>query len=160
MTPQKTGLAYWAQRALEELDKVSHNFDIDPVHDLRVALRRCRSLADGFLAVDPDPGWKQLKKVAKVPFDALGNLRDMQVMEEWVTRLGELGDPVRQDLLRLFASQEQQFKADAKTAVEAFDRKRWTMLVERLAGRAQTIPIEGIVFQHIAVERWQQAHEL
>jgi CHAD domain-containing protein len=160
MMPQKTGLTYWAQRTLEELDKVSLNFDIDPVHDLRVALRRCRSLADGFLAVDPDPGWKQLKKLAKVPFDALGNLRDMQVMEEWVRRLGELGDPVFQDLLRLFATQEQQFKADAKTAVEGFDRKRWTMLVERLARRAQTIPIEGIVFQHIAVERWQQAHEL
>jgi len=26
----------------------------DPVHDLRVALRRCRSLADGLMALDPD----------------------------------------------------------------------------------------------------------
>jgi CHAD domain-containing protein len=62
---EKAGLAYWARRVIEELDKVIHSFDPEPVHDLRVSLRRCRSMADGFLAVDPDPGWKQLKKLGK-----------------------------------------------------------------------------------------------
>ena len=156
----KAGLAFWAQRALEELDKANQNFDADPVHDLRVALRRCRSMADGFLSIDPDPGWKQLKKLGKELFRRLGNLRDMQVMEEWVQQLAEAEDPVRKDLLQLFSSQEQPLKQDAQTALHAFDRKHWQALAQRLAKRSRKIPAESVVFQHIALERWEQARHL
>ena len=92
------GLAHWAQKVLEEGDKVGHDFDPDSVHDLRVALRRCRSMADGFIAIDPDPGWRQRKKLGKILFSRLGELRDAQVMVEWVGRLGEPEDPVRKGL--------------------------------------------------------------
>ena len=43
--PKTTGLRYWMLRVLEECDHVSADFAADPVHDLRVSLRRCRSLA-------------------------------------------------------------------------------------------------------------------
>src|SRR3954470_18837748 len=57
VTPaKKAGLLYWAQRVVEECENASQDFAADPVHDLRVAIRRCRSMADGFLSVDPDPG--------------------------------------------------------------------------------------------------------
>ena len=79
-TTIKAGLAYWAQRTLEECDKASHEFAADPVHDLRVAIRRCRSMADGFLSVDPDPEWKEMKRLGKTIFSSLGDLRDVQVM--------------------------------------------------------------------------------
>ena len=157
---EKAGLSYWAGQVLEEVAKVTQNFDSDPVHDLRVALRRCRSMADGFIPIDPDRGWKQLKKTGKELFSRLGNLRDMQVMEEWVTRLGEPEDPIRRNLLALFASQEAQLKEDAQVAVLAFDQKDWQSLTERLAVRTRAVPIEGLVFQHMAAERWHQAHEL
>lgn len=156
----KAGLSYWAEQVLREIANVGQNFDPDPVHDLRVALRRCRSMADGFLPVDPDRGWKQLKKTGKELFTRLGNLRDMQVMEEWVTRLGEPDDPIRRNLLALFAGQESQLKDDAQAAVLAFDQKDWQSLAERLAVRTRAIPVEGLVFQHMAAERWQHAHEL
>ena len=74
-------------RVLEECDQVSADFALDPVHDLRVALRRCRSLADGLMALDPDPNWKAMKKAGKRLFQRLGALRDIQVMMEWVERL-------------------------------------------------------------------------
>lgn len=157
---EKSGLPYWAGRVLQELANVSRNFDPDPVHDLRVALRRCRSMADGFLPVDPDPGWKQLKKLGKGLFSRLGDLRDMQVMEEWVTRLGEPDDSIRNDLLRLFASQEMALKTNAQLAAQAFDQEKWQFLAGRLAARTRAIPPEGLVFQQMATERWQQAHEL
>src|SRR5664279_5988564 len=83
----KAGLAYWAQRALEECDKASQEFAPDPVHDLRVAIRRCRSMADGFLSVDPESAWKEMKKLGKTLFSSLGDLRDVQVMSEWVACL-------------------------------------------------------------------------
>ena len=48
-----TGLRYWMLRVLEECGKAAVDFQPDPVHDLRVSLRRCRSLADGMIAMDP-----------------------------------------------------------------------------------------------------------
>ncbi|HTW59637.1 MAG TPA: CHAD domain-containing protein [Terriglobales bacterium] len=82
-----TGLRYWMLRALEECDHVSVGFSADPVHDLRVALRRCRSMADGMMAMDPDPDWKAMKKAGKRLFQRLGDLRDVQIMMEWIERL-------------------------------------------------------------------------
>lgn len=74
-------------RVLEECEHASLDFSADPVHDLRVSLRRCRSLADGLMALDPDPDWKAMKKTGKRLFQRLGALRDVQVMEEWIEKL-------------------------------------------------------------------------
>jgi len=82
-----TGLRYWMLRVLEECDRVSADFSADPVHDLRVALRRCRSLADGMMAMDPDRNWKAMKKAGKKLFQSLGALRDTQIMMEWIEKL-------------------------------------------------------------------------
>jgi exopolyphosphatase/guanosine-5'-triphosphate,3'-diphosphate pyrophosphatase len=75
------------ERVLEECDHVAADFSADPVHDLRVSLRRCRSMADGLIAVDPDPDWKAMKKAGKRLFQRLGELRDIQVMMEWLEKL-------------------------------------------------------------------------
>jgi CHAD domain-containing protein/HD superfamily phosphodiesterase len=82
-----TGLRYWMQRVLHECEHVSADFGADPVHDLRVALRRCRSMADGMMAMDPDPAWKAMKKAGKRLFQSLGELRDVQIMMEWLEKL-------------------------------------------------------------------------
>jgi CHAD domain-containing protein/HD superfamily phosphodiesterase len=82
-----TGLRYWMLHVLEECEHVSADFSADPVHDLRVSLRRCRSLADGLMALDPDPNWKAMRKAGKRLFQRLGALRDVQVMMEWVEKL-------------------------------------------------------------------------
>ena len=156
----KGGLAYWASRALEECDKASQDFAPDPVHDLRVAIRRCRSMADGFLSVDPDPTWKEMKKLGKTLFSSLGDLRDVQVMSEWVTRLSEADDSVRQVLLESLGQRESQLKGAAQEALHSFDRKRWMSLNARLDRRASKIPVEGLVFQHLALERWMDARDL
>jgi len=74
-------------RVLEECDHVSADFSADPVHDLRVSLRRCRSLADGMIALDPDRDWRAMKKAGKRLFQRLGALRDVQVMMEWIEKL-------------------------------------------------------------------------
>ena len=81
------GLRYWMLRVLEECDKVSTDFSADPVHDLRVALRRCRSMADGMIVIDPDRNWKAMKKTGKQLFQRLGALRDTQIMMEWIEKL-------------------------------------------------------------------------
>ncbi len=86
-TIKTTGLRYWMLRVLEECDHVAADFSADPVHDLRVSLRRCRSMADGLMAIDPDPDWKAMKKAGKRLFQRLGDLRDVQIMMEWIAKL-------------------------------------------------------------------------
>jgi CHAD domain-containing protein len=156
---KKAGLAHWANRVLEECDKASQGFAADPVHDLRVAIRRCRSMADGFLSVDPDPAWKQMKGLAKPLFSSLGELRDAQVMAEWVTKLSQPADAVRESLLTSLAQKETDLKAAAQEALGQFDRKHWASLNAHLAGRTARVPLEGPVFQHLALERWGEAYE-
>ena len=157
---KKAGLAYWAQRVLEECHKASHDFAPDPVHDLRVAIRRCRSMADGFLSVDPDPEWRQMKGLAKPLFSSLGELRDTQVMVEWVNRLSEEGDPVRQVMMQTLSEKESAQKAEAQHALHSFDRHHWSALNTRLAKRTGKVPTEGLVFQELALERWMEAYAL
>lgn len=74
-------------RVLDECENVSADFSADPVHDLRVSLRRCRSMADGMMAMDPDRDWKAMKKAGKQLFQHLGTLRDVQIMMEWIEKL-------------------------------------------------------------------------
>ena len=88
----KLGLRAWMERVLKECERARAGFDVEAVHDLRVSLRRCRSLADGLMALDPEGEWKAMKKAGKKVFQALGDLRDMQVMEEWLEKLGDTGD--------------------------------------------------------------------
>jgi CHAD domain-containing protein len=157
---KKSGLAYWAARVLEECDKASAGFAADPVHDLRVAIRRCRSLADGFLSIDPDPAWKQMKRMAKPLFSGLGNLRDTQVMLEWVAKLAKPDDVLAQALTESLLQQEASLKLEAQHSLAAFDRHHWATINTHLDQRTGRIPLEGAVFQHLALERWLDAHEL
>jgi len=159
-TDKKAGLAYWAARVLEECDKASAGFAADPVHDLRVAIRRCRSMADGFMSVDPDPAWKQMKRLAKPLFSALGELRDTQVMLEWIPKLAPHDDPLAGELSASLRQKESRLKEAAQSTLAHFDHRHWLSLNEQLATRTGRVPLEGLVFQHLALERWVEARQL
>ncbi len=154
------GLAFWMARVLEECDRVAAKFAADPVHDLRVALRRCRSMADGLMAFDPDPSWKQMKRAGKKLFSSLGELRDVQVMEEWVNKLGSPDDLVTGTLLRHLDSSEAQHKQTAGQALQEFDRKQWQKWAKLLPTRAARTRSGSLLFKHLALERWTEAYRL
>jgi exopolyphosphatase/guanosine-5'-triphosphate,3'-diphosphate pyrophosphatase len=155
-----TGLALWMERVLEECDRASVHFDAEAVHDLRVALRRCRSMADGILVMDPNPAWKQMKKAGKRLFRELGELRDAQVMEEWAQRFGDPADPVASALLQFLGRREAQLKQQAAVALQEFDRKQWRRWITSLPRRAARMRPGSAVFKHLALERWTEAYEL
>ena len=154
------GLAFWMQRVLEECDRAGAHFAADPVHDLRVALRRCRSMADGLMAMDPDPSWKQMKRAGKLLFSKLGELRDVQVMQEWVNKLGSPDDPVTSALLRFLAHREAQLKQEAAQALQGFDSKQWKKWATILPRRAARVRTGSLIFKHLALERWTEAYAL
>ena len=156
----KLGLRAWMERVLVECDLAAAGFHADPVHDLRVALRRCRSLADGLMAMDPDPSWKDMKKAGKKLFQALGDLRDMQVMREWIEKLGSANDPVVVKLLNHVHAREAACKQEAVKDLDQFDRKQWRAWSRSLPGRASRIRPRSMVFKHLALEKWIAAHDL
>ncbi|MGZ4731530.1 MAG: CHAD domain-containing protein [Terriglobales bacterium] len=157
---KKSGLAFWMQRVLEECDRASLCFAPDPVHDLRVALRRCCSMADGVAVIDPDRAWKDMKKAGKRLFRRLGELRDVHVMQEWVHLLDTPDDPVTGPLLQSVAAREPQLQQEAMQALSEFDRKQWQRWSHSLPRRMARFRPGSLVFRHLALERWTEAHKL
>jgi len=157
---RKFGLAHWMHEVLIEAEKARADFAPDPVHDLRVAIRRCRSLGEGFQAVDPDPNWKKMRKAGKAVFAALGTLRDVQVLMEWIEKLGSADDPATQKLLAYCREQEQIHKAHAGEALAAFDAREWHQWAVALPKRAARLRPDSDVFREMALERWAEAREL
>jgi CHAD domain-containing protein len=154
------GLAYWMERVLKELEKVKSAPDADPVHDLRVAIRRCRSVAAVMQEVDPDPAWKQMRKYPRKLFRALGELRDTQVLEEWVTKLSTEGDAIREKLLTDFSQQEQELRDGVNRVAAKFDPKTWKKHERALRRRAHLVPAESLAAECLALERLEAAKEL
>src|SRR5579862_5488987 len=106
--PEHRGLSHWMNRVLEELESLQHSPEPDTVHDLRVVIRRCRSLAAVMEEVDPDPAWPKMRKVARKLFRGLGAVRDAQVLEDWIRKLAPETDPLRAQLLASLESDEKQ----------------------------------------------------
>jgi CHAD domain-containing protein len=172
------------ERVLEECDRADRDFDADAVHDLRVALRRCRSLADGLIALDPDSSWKDMKKAGKKVFQALGDLRDMQVMEEWIDKLSDRlshmssekssdkpsdksnetrdpsNGPVVARLLNHIHAREAVCKQLSRKDLDQFDRKQWRQWSKTLPQRAARVRPGSVVYLHLALEKWTEAYDL
>lgn len=157
---QKAGLAHWMVRVLQECDRAAIDFAADPVHDLRVSLRRCRSMADGWIAIDPSPAWKDMKKAGRKLFRALGELRDVQVMTEWVEKLAAPDDAAGIALAAYAGTRERQLKQESLLAVRAFDRKAWERWSQLLPARTQRVKLGSSIFLHMALERWMEARQL
>jgi len=157
---RKFGLAHWMHEVLMEAEKARADFASDPVHDLRVAIRRCRSLGEGFQAVDPNPDWKKMRKAGKAVFAALGTLRDVQVLMEWVEKLGSSDDPATQKLMTYCREQEALHKVHAAEALAAFDGAQWKGWAISLPRSAARLRPGSEVFQEMALERWAEAREL
>lgn len=167
----KVGLRVCMERVLEECARAAAGFEADPVHDLRVAIRRCRSLADGLMAMDPDSSWKEMKKAGRKLFRALGELRDMQVMQEWIEKLSGAADgdaasrdstedPVVGKLLNHVRAREAECKQLAWRDLNQFDKKRWRQWSRTLPGRAARLRPGNVVYLHLALEKWTAAYEL
>src|SRR6266446_1848476 len=158
--PEHRGLSFWMDRVVKELENVRSSTGANVVHDLRVAIRRCRSVAAVMEEVDPDPAWPAMRKIARKLFRGLGALRDAQVMEEWVMKLAPESDPVRTHLQAAFESNEPKLREHALRAAAKFDQKSWKRLERTLRQRARLLPIGSLAAECLALERFESAREL
>ena len=148
------------QEVLDQSEKAAGDISSGPVHDLRIALRRCRSMADGIMVFDRDPGWKKMKRAGKALFSSLGDLRDTHVLKEWVEKLHPRDDAAGKRLTDYLASREENLTKAAAIALQEFDRKQWKTWADELPARAARIPLDAPVFAHLALERWWEARAL
>src|SRR3954469_7291798 len=116
----QSGIGYWMERVLLEREKVQADPSSDPVHDLRVALRRCRSMAETMSELDPEPAWKQMRKAGKELFQALGRLRDTHVLIEWTEKLVETEEHSKSELLAHLGAEELALKQELMPVVSGF----------------------------------------
>jgi len=157
---QNIGLSFWMGRVIREYERVRRDMATDPVHDLRVALRRCRSIADGYMTLDPNKAWREMKKSGRALFRKLGELRDTQVMAEWAQRLAGGPDQVGAALTQYLTDREGRLKEDASQAIGDFSRKQWISWRKQLTKRASRIGKGESIFEHLAVQRLYAAREL
>jgi CHAD domain-containing protein len=157
---ERRELAESMEKAWAELDKVRSNPDPDNVHDLRVAIRRCRSVAMVFEEVDPDAAWPEMRKTAKKLFQALGALRDAHVMEDWVKKLTPASDPVRVQMHSAFENEEPELRSEVLRVAGKFDEKEWKRLERRLKQRVRVLPVSGLAAECLAWERFEEIKQL
>jgi CHAD domain-containing protein len=153
------GFDVWMERALERAKTVRKDWDDDAVHDLRVALRRCRAMAEALEEIEPESGWLKVKKESRELFDALGDLRDTQVERSWVKRLAPRGDALRKHMLRVLARRERKSREQAARALDRFNAKSWRKLARKLMPDTPQFPPQSIVFGRLALERLEEAAE-
>jgi CHAD domain-containing protein len=147
-------------RVLKELAAFRKNATDDTVHDLRVWMRRCRSLASAMREVDPHPAWPEMRSAAKALFRDLGDLRDSHVLMDWTKRLGSEDDPLREELLAELGREEAKHGRKSARAAAKFDEKRWKQISRVLRRRARYVTPKSLVAECLALERLEEAKEL
>jgi CHAD domain-containing protein len=147
-------------RVVERAEKARENWDADAVHDLRVALRRTRTIAEASSEVNPAPGWRKLKRSTRDLFHDLGDLRDTQVQHALVKSLAPARDPLRCLMVTAFSRAEKKQRRAAERALENFDRKDWKKLTKKLSAKARYFPLNSVVYQRLALAQLDAAMKL
>jgi CHAD domain-containing protein len=154
------GLTFWMNRTLEELSQFRSEPDAHTVHDLRVALRRCRSIAAAIEEIDPHPEWQEMRRCARKLFRSLGDLRDTHVMTNWLNQLYPEADALKDRMLNWLTSQETSAREKAQHRAVRFAEGRWKELSRSLSARMRRVPADGDAAHCLALERLEEAKEL
>jgi CHAD domain-containing protein len=153
VSPASRALERSIRRALRKHKRARKKLDPKPVHDLRVALRRCRSLAEGFSAIDPDPVWRRLRKASKQQQSGLSDLRDVQVLANWVEPLRLGAGPAGAALASHFKKRERRAEREARSSLKSLPRKRWKRWLRWLPARAELIPVNERRLAQLVLEQ-------
>lgn len=152
-------LKHWGSRVLKQRKKAVRELTADNVHHLRTALRRCLSIEEAISRFDPDPRWGKMRRAAKKMLKSLGELRDSDVLLEWLKKLpiahGETGEALR----KFIETEHEGFRRKARAAIRSFDQHKWNEWVAELAPHADSIAPDSPELRYVALEGWQKAYD-
>jgi CHAD domain-containing protein len=152
---KKSDPHHWMKRVSKLARKAAKDFDEDAVHDLRTALRRCRSIAVALEAVDPSSDWQRVEEESERLLDGLGKIRDAQVLAGLVQKLHMKNRPAGEELLWEIDQLEQRGEKRAARRLRKFPAKRWRSWARKLPERAMKLPRDGAVVGLLALEHWK-----
>src|SRR4029077_18147212 len=107
-----------------------------------------------------DPAWHALRRLPKKLFRKLGELRDTQIMDEWMAEHGAENDKLRVALHAFFQEKQPDLAQQALRLSARFDAKAWQRLERKLRKRARLVPAGSLAAQCLAVERLSEAKDL
>ena len=145
---------------LEEHSNVGGALPAQPIHDLRISLRRCILIADVMKDLDPGCDWKSMKKSGRRTFQRLGTLRDTQVLTEWIEKLGAQGETSADKLLETLKKRHEQERIDARAAIREFDRKQWRAWRREFAKRYRRVASDRPACGSLVLEIWEKVRDL
>lgn len=130
------------------------------VHDLRVALRRCRALADLMAELDEKGDWRRLERSARCLFKPLGALRDVQVQLKWTAKMASFPSGPAETLTGFLKAEKGSLKRKASRAVRKFDPEEWQRLSRLLQRRWKDHPLSRGTALQLMRERLDEARTL
>ena len=157
---EKIGFVYWADRVLEEHSNVGGALPAEPIHDLRVSLRRCIVIAGIMRGIDPTCDWNAMRKAGRRLFQRLGALRDTQVLTEWIEKLGAAGEASTDALLDILKKQHEQDRIDARAAIREFDRKEWRVWRREFAKHYRRVAGDRAACESVVLEMLESVQSL
>ncbi len=149
------GLAKRMAQVSRLLDVAESDLSENVTHDLRVAIRRCRSVAHGIEPLDPSGQWDKMSRELRRVFRALGHLRDLHVLKQWIDRLGEETDLVRITVTVIFQKREPVYIDRIQEALARFDKESWADWRETLPGHLREVLNSQPFFNSMALDRLQ-----
>lgn len=155
--PAARALRRSLRRVLRERERALDNPNPGSIHDLRVALRRCRSLAEGFAELDSYGSWRRMRKSGKRMQRGLAALRDAQVMSGWARRLRLTSGPGGAALARRLDKDERDAVRTARATLDDFHTKQWKHWKRQLPKRARELSSSHAHFAEVALQRLEQA---
>lgn len=148
------------RRASIEHRKALKRKDANTIHDLRVALRRCRSLVKGLNEIEPHRCLKEIDLLGKTLFKQQGSLRDAQVTGSWIKSLVSKKNQVRAVLLKSLKKHEDKNQKKSQKALKKFPSKKWEKLVRSASKLHLHLMPDGPEFKQTAANRCQDAYQL
>jgi CHAD domain-containing protein len=110
--------------------------------------------------VDGHRTWQAMQQLPRGLFRALGALRDLHVLEDWVKRLASADDPLRARLLKVLEDRQAGPHDQVLRAVRKFDQQRWERLARTAPTRARLVSPNSLTAQCLAVERYDEFRRL
>jgi len=157
---EKVGLPYWMDQVLQKHSDAGSAMPAEPVHDLRVSLRRCILIGDVMRELDPSCDWKAMRKSARRMFQRLGTLRDTQVLTEWVEKLGAPEEASTKALLELLKKKQEQDRSEARNALRDFDRKQWRSWRRACSKHYRQVVSDRPACESMLLEIWEDVRDL
>jgi CHAD domain-containing protein len=158
--PEKVGLPYWMDRVLDVHSKGGGELAVEPVHDLRVALRRCILIAEIMRDLDPGSDWKSMRKAGRRLFSRMGGSRDAHVLAEWIVKLGSPDDPSTAILLESLKAENEKDQTAAKHAVRSFDRKQWRSWIRKFSSHYRHVVSDRPACESLLIGMWNTVLDL